>query len=314
MKRMQTRKQPANFERILDENNAPVARMRLFSKGVSFNNRIVQYETVAGDKGCLACGNCIDACPVVKEKKRFVFIQNQRTSMSLENIVSTECRRCFACVRACPQVSKPVKEKVRGFRRGERIVHNYIAGLIFMLAATGIFLYHYKEVIPSWHHSVFKWSHFSLGILLLLAPLLYYLIDPHHLARAVNHVYDFGKKDLQWLKEFGRFLRHPRSRPLPNWNEFNTYHKFWFAYLSVVIPLMALTGIVNLLEPVTPGPVAAAFSYIHTTVALMTDLLVITHLYFKLARSIFRDFFDTSRSMQSSGNLDYSTLYHQSDR
>jgi len=57
-----------NLERILDENNCPVARMRLFSQGVQTNNRVVMYEPVTGDKGCIACGNCVDACPVVQGK------------------------------------------------------------------------------------------------------------------------------------------------------------------------------------------------------------------------------------------------------
>ena len=78
---------------ILDLNQTPVARMRLFSDGINQNTRLFLHETAIGDRACLACGNCVDACPVVKDKQRFVFIQNQRTSMALENIVDTECRR-----------------------------------------------------------------------------------------------------------------------------------------------------------------------------------------------------------------------------
>ena len=127
MKNWQSFFRSRNLERILDGNNCPVARMRLFSQGIQTNNRIFLYESITGDKGCLACGNCIDACPVVREKKRFVFTQNQRTSMALENIVNEECRRCYACVRACPQVSKPTKEFVMGFRRVEKFIHAFTA-------------------------------------------------------------------------------------------------------------------------------------------------------------------------------------------
>ena len=105
---------------VLEETICPVARMRLLSTGVGVNNRIFSHEEVTGDKGCLACGNCVDACPVVRDKKRFIFLHNQRTSMSLESIVDMECRRCYACVRACPQVSKQIKEYVLGLRRPEK--------------------------------------------------------------------------------------------------------------------------------------------------------------------------------------------------
>ena len=97
---------------ILDENFSPVARMRLFSRGVQTNNRLSKFQPATADKGCLACGNCIDACPVVREKKHFEFLQNKRTSMSLETIVGEDCRRCYKCVKACPQVSKETKEVV----------------------------------------------------------------------------------------------------------------------------------------------------------------------------------------------------------
>jgi len=119
---------------LLDENRSPVARMRLFSEGVNENHRILAGDQIMGDRGCMACGNCVDACPVVKDKSRFVFIQNQRTSMALENIVAEECRRCYNCIKACPQVSKPIKEYAAGFRRGEKIIHFLTAVIILSLA------------------------------------------------------------------------------------------------------------------------------------------------------------------------------------
>ncbi|MEJ2246785.1 MAG: 4Fe-4S dicluster domain-containing protein, partial [Acidobacteriota bacterium] len=157
-----------NLRHILDNNNCPVARLRLFSDGIATNNRIVEYEPITADRGCLACGNCVDACPVVREKRRFVFTGNQRTSMSLENIVGEECRRCYACIRSCPQVSKTTKEFAFGFRRGEKIVHAFTATLIFILATTGIFLYHYKEFVPQIHQTMISTLHVIAGIMLMI--------------------------------------------------------------------------------------------------------------------------------------------------
>ncbi len=299
-----------NLKRLLDENNCPVARMRLFSQGIQTNNRIVMYEPITGDKGCLTCGNCIDACPVVREKRRFVFVQNQRTSMALENIVGDECRRCYACVKACPQVSKTTKEFVWGFRRGEKFVHVYVASLIIFLAGTGIFAFHFNEVLPGWQQLILKASHVFVGFLLLLAPLLYFLLDRSHMKRALKNVFRFGEADLAWLKDFKAYLKSPRRRSLPVWTEFNTYHKFWFSYLLVILPVLGLTGIVNLLGEDTVGAVLYDFSFwIHTLFALTTDLLVLVHIYFKLLRHIFRNVTDMGHCYQENGTLHYPFLY-----
>lgn len=291
--------------RILDTSNSPVARMRLFSDGVRFNNRTVEYETVAGDKGCLACGNCVDACPVVREKRRFVFTGNQRTSMALETIVGEECRRCYACVRACPQVSKNTKEFVLGFRRGEKIVHASVATLIFTLAATGIFLYHYREHIPEWQQSFFGTIHIIAGLCLILLPFVYFMLDRNHLKRALKNSFSFGSGDVDWLKSFGQYLRNPAGKPLPNWREFNTYHKFWFSYLTLMIPVLGLTG----LSVWFLGESAGLSKGLHAFFALTVDLMIILHLYFKIVRRIFRDTVDMAKSYARDGHLHYPFKY-----
>lgn len=302
--------QMTNLGRILDENNCPVARMRLFSQGVQINNRVYAYETIAGDKGCLACGNCIDACPVVREKKRFVFVQNQRTSMALENIVGSECRRCYSCIRSCPQVAKTVKEFSIGFRRAEKFVHHYTAVLIFLLATTGIFMFHFGIHIPAWQQQGLTLMHVFAGFFLLAAPLLYWVLDRTHFKRALTNSFRFGKEDLAWLKDFGKFIKRPQSNPLPCWNEFNTYHKFWFTYLLLVVPLFGLTGAINLMGESIVGQAWAATSYwIHSLLAMLTDSLILIHIYFKILRSIFRNITDMGAYYRKEKSLYYSFSY-----
>ncbi len=310
MSDLHTFSKATNLEKILDENNCPVARMRLFSQGVQINNRIFAYETITGDKGCLACGNCTDACPVVREKKRFVFVQNQRTSMALENIVGTECRRCYNCIRVCPQVTKTVKEFSLGFRRAERFVHHYTALLIFLLAATGIFSFHYAAHIPVWQQQGLTLIHALAGFFLLGAPLLYWLLDRTHFHRALANSFRFGKEDLAWLKGFLNFLKGPRKNPLPCWKEFNTYHKFWFAYLLLVVPVLGLTGAINLMgESIVGQPGITISFWIHLSLALVTDLLILTHIYFKILRLIFRNITDMFTFFKKTRSFHYPFSY-----
>ncbi|MDR1776988.1 MAG: cytochrome b/b6 domain-containing protein [Desulfovibrio sp.] len=298
--------QSKSLSLILDENFSPVARMRLFSEGVRPNNRLVCYAAAAGDRGCLTCGNCIDACPVVREKQRFEFRSNWRTSMALENIVGEECRRCYRCVRACPQVTPDVKEYVTGFRRAEKFVHAVLATMIFTLMTTGIFLYHYKADIPVPHAVFYGILHRLAAVFLILVPLIYWKVDKEHFRRLIKNAWRSDSGDAEWLKQFATFLRHPFRDTLPSWTEFNVYHKWWIRYLCVALPILVLTGLCNFFSFGTISVIAAG---IHSLVALCTDLLILLHLYFKLLRWLSRNIADMLTSWRKNGNFHYPFLY-----
>ncbi len=100
---------------VLDIKEPPVARFRLLSKGMEPYHRLDIKDTesdVTGDKACLACGNCIDSCPVLRrDTKRFEKTE-QRTSFALEACVGEDCEQCFSCVLACPQVDTAYKDYI----------------------------------------------------------------------------------------------------------------------------------------------------------------------------------------------------------
>jgi cytochrome b subunit of formate dehydrogenase len=271
---------------LLDENRSPVARMRLFSEGVNENHRILAGDQVMGDRGCMACGNCVDACPVVKDKHRFVFIQNQRTSMALENMVAEECRRCYNCINSCPQVSKPIKEYAAGFRRGEKIIHFLSAAIILSLAFTGITLSHYQELLPAPEGTLLRYVHRILGGLLIFMPLLYMFLDKKHLMRFLSKVFGWRRTDIEWLKNFFRHLTDSRTNPEPFLGEFNPGQKAWYLYIIVIMmPMLSLTGVLLLFGKDSLGPVLFDRTMLtHMGVALVTDLLLFVHVYIKYLR------------------------------
>ncbi|MBM3300203.1 MAG: 4Fe-4S dicluster domain-containing protein [Deltaproteobacteria bacterium] len=100
---------------ILKAKEPPVARFRLLSRGMEPYHRLFIRDPnsdVIGDKGCLACGNCIDSCPVLrKDAKRFEKTE-QRTSFALEACVGEDCEQCYSCVLACPQVDTAYKDYI----------------------------------------------------------------------------------------------------------------------------------------------------------------------------------------------------------
>ena len=91
---------------ILDIKEPPVARCRLLSNGIEPYHRLYLPDdvTIAGDKACLGCGNCIDSCPILRREPDRRDQTVQRTSMALEILVAEDCEQCYACVLSCPQV------------------------------------------------------------------------------------------------------------------------------------------------------------------------------------------------------------------
>ena len=98
---------------VLDEKLPPVARCRLLSTGVRPYHRLALVDAeIAGDKGCLGCGNCVDSCPVLRREPERLVKTEQRTSMALESTVGEDCEQCYACILACPQVDTNLKDYV----------------------------------------------------------------------------------------------------------------------------------------------------------------------------------------------------------
>jgi cytochrome b subunit of formate dehydrogenase len=298
---------------ILDETECPVARMRLFSEGINENNRLFMPAKVEGDQGCLACGNCVDSCPVVREDHRFVLVQNQRTSMSLENMVGAACRRCYKCVIACPQVSKSIKEYALAFRRGEKIVHLLVAGIVISLAATGITLMHYTDFLPATEVSLLQLGHRVLGLFLLLMPILYLVVDTRHMIRFLRRVFIWNSTDWEWLRDLVRHMGNSKKRPMPPRLQFNPGQKAWYLYIiAIIFPVLGITGIIQWLG-LDYGLFSASFvskiMLIHMIFALMTDMLLFVHIYLKYLRNWAIFVFDIIKVFITKRHLNYAELF-----
>jgi len=99
--------------KILEIKEPPVARCRMLSRGLEPYHRLSTIGLeAAGDKGWLACGNCIDSCPVLRKEPERFGKTDQRTSMALESIVAEDCEQCYSCILACPQVDTDIKDYI----------------------------------------------------------------------------------------------------------------------------------------------------------------------------------------------------------
>ncbi len=99
---------------ILDIKEPPVARCRLLSRGVEPYHRLYLPDNVQieGDRACIACGNCVDSCPVLRREPDRRARTVQRTSFALEVLVAEDCEQCYACILSCPQTDTGIKDYV----------------------------------------------------------------------------------------------------------------------------------------------------------------------------------------------------------
>ena len=101
---------------ILNTYRPPVGRCRLLSSGFNPGHALNITEDISGHKECLACGNCVDICPILVREPSRREKTEQRTSMALESIVGENCDLCDACILACPQVDTTIKNYVVNHR------------------------------------------------------------------------------------------------------------------------------------------------------------------------------------------------------
>lgn len=129
---------------ILDTGRTPVARLRLLSGGISPNHLLENADEIVGQKACLACGSCLDSCPVVLREENNLSLQVHRTSLYLETIVEDSCLRCYSCVKVCPQIDRPLKLYAAKHRMTEKFAHWWMAIAYLITAVTGILLNHFR--------------------------------------------------------------------------------------------------------------------------------------------------------------------------
>jgi len=293
-------------QHILDEAWSPVARFRLLSQGINENTRLLEPAQVVGDCACLACGNCIDACPVVKRNVGLIFDQNQRTSMALEHYVQEECRRCFRCVKSCPQVSKDCKEYTAGFRRAEKIVHLLAAFAIVSLAATGVTHSHYGEVLWSFDANILKYAHRTIGVFSIVIPILYYKLDIGHFRRTVKKIFTWGNTDRQWVKNTWSHIFKSNSDNKIMKTEFNPVQKAWYLFIMSFFPILYVSGLSAI---VMGGSIDRAslvnLKVFHMVFALPFDILLFIHIYIKYVRDWVHDSFSLFKNYREGKSFVY---------
>ena len=73
---------------------------------------------------------------------------------------------------------------------------------------------------------------------------------------------------------------------MPYTGEFNTGQKAWYLYITLAIPLMTVSGFILLLGfGAAQTPFYVNVKILHMLVALLTDIFLLLHIYFKYLRN-----------------------------
>ncbi len=269
------------LDEILDRVHPPVARCRIISNGLAPNHTLNVSDDISGTRACLSCGNCVDACPVVAGKPEGTMFV--RTSMLLEHVVGEECRRCYQCVAACPQVNRAMKDYVRGFRRIERASHWDLLVSYLVLMCTGILINHWGNGLPADLRFAFGVVHRIFAVGLLLAPLFLLTFDTHHFLMAVRKACSWSSDDRVWFRDTWAWLKSFGKAGALKRGAYNPGQRLWYLYVPTAIAVFAATGIMKWMGPdvVGKGAIAAA-TLVHVTLAVVTDVLLVVHIYLKL--------------------------------
>ena len=213
-----------------------------------------------------------------------------RTSMLLENVVAEECRRCYRCVAACPQVGRPIKDYVRGFRRIERASHWDILASYLVLMTTGILINHWGNDLPQDLRFYLGVIHRIFTVALVAAPIFLLLFDIHHFGMIARKALSWTSADLDWMRDTWRWMASFGKKGAIKRGAYNPGQRFWYLYVPAAILLFAVTGILKWLGPqvVGEGTIGVATA-IHVALAVLTDVLVAFHVYLKLVWPVLRD-------------------------
>ncbi|GAB6154616.1 hypothetical protein JCM17380_33660 [Desulfosporosinus burensis] len=289
---------PQNREmitKILDTPSSPVGMFRLLSGGVSPNNLLENSEQAVGQKVCLACGNCVDACPVVLREQDKIELQVQRTSLHLETVVEDSCLRCYSCIKVCPQVDRPLKLLAAKHRITEKFVHAWLAVAYLLTAGTGIFLNHFRGDGSDFLINFDSVAHKIGAIMWLLVPVLFYYFDKCHFKRTMKSILSLGTHDVTWWKEAIKALFSKGKRPFQG--EYNSGQKIWYLVVLGTMLVLGISGTIRWIWADTLSTTTLnLIIWIHVITAYTIDISFAYHFgrkFFmrivKRFRHIFRD-------------------------
>lgn len=134
------------------------------------------------------------------------------------------------------------RQEVERYRKPTRILHWSLAALFVVLFGSGLVIFCFPGAAisgSSWLHSM----HRVAGIVFIILPLLYLLINPKAAWRGIKLAFVWGADDLEWVKAAPEYYYLHDERAMPPQGFLNTHQKAWWLAAIVLGPVLAITGV-----------------------------------------------------------------------
>jgi len=169
--------------------------------------------------------------------------------------------------------------EVERFSKGARLFHWVVTIAAIVLAITGLFLY-----VPAFgslaEDSYSRIIHRVVAVILVAAPLLFFLSRPKRSLTFVKHIFTWGKDDIAWLKAAPDYYFGGDEKKMPPQAEMNSGQKLWavVAFLSV-IGFIVTGAVMWFAKNSIPAELFLWATIIHDLCLIVSGAMTLVHLY-----------------------------------
>jgi formate dehydrogenase subunit gamma len=171
------------------------------------------------------------------------------------------------------------QNQVERFSAGARLFHWVVTISALVLAITGLFLY-----VPAFgglaEDSYSRIIHRVAAVILVAAPLLFFLSRPGRALHFVKYIFSWGKDDIAWLKAAPDYYFGGDESKMPPQGEMNTGQKLWslVAFLSV-IGFIVTGALMWFAKESIPAELFLWATIIHDLCFIVAGAMTLVHLY-----------------------------------
>jgi formate dehydrogenase subunit gamma len=170
-------------------------------------------------------------------------------------------------------------QEVERFSSGARLFHWTVTISAIVLAITGLFLY-----VPAFgslaEHSYSRIIHRVAAVILVAAPLLFFLSRPGRSLHFVKYIFTWGKDDIAWLKAAPDYYFGGDEKKMPPQGEMNSGQKLWalVAFLSV-IGFIVTGSVMWFAKNSIPAELFLWATIIHDLCFIVAGAMTLVHVY-----------------------------------
>jgi formate dehydrogenase subunit gamma len=169
--------------------------------------------------------------------------------------------------------------EVERFSAGARLFHWVVTITALTLAITGLFLW-----VPAFgslaEDSYSRIIHRVAAVILVAAPLLFFISRPSRALHFVKYIFTWGKDDIAWLKAAPDYYFGGDEKKMPPQGEMNTGQKLWSLVAFVSVIGFVVTGAVMwFAKNSIPAELFLWTTIIHDLCFIVSASMTLVHLY-----------------------------------